>query len=344
MLGIFAKKRELHFKKNILRGLYEDNLRITGKYSGNKKSFYFLKKASLFLILVGVIILVKWDNVDLTAFSDNELKAKLMPQNPEISATAIKANPSEYKPLTQAKTVSISRMFGLGIKTIMIDPGHGGLDSGTTGKSGLKEKDITLDIAKKLKERLKQYPDYNVILTREDDITLPLKKRVELAHKHKADIFISIHLNYLPTRPINMIETYYFGSSTDENALKSAERENAGSQYTTSEFKDIIEKISLTLKLQESKELAASIQNSLFINSRKQNKNILNFGVKRAPFVVLLGVDVPAVLTEISCISNKTEEKKLYTDEHRENIARYIETGILNYLNKGETRYEAKRR
>lgn len=344
MLDIFAKKRELQFKKNILRGLYEDNLRITGKYSESKKSFYILKKISLFFMLVAIIILVKWDNVDLTAFSENELKAKLLPQNTETYATAITANPSEYKPLMQAKTVSISRMFGLGIKTIMIDPGHGGTDSGTIGKSGLKEKDITLDIAKKLRERLKQYSDYNVILTREDDTTLPLNKRVELAQKHKADLFISIHLNYLPTRPINMIETYYFGSSTDANALKVAEKENAGSQYTISEFKELIEKISLTLKLQESKGLATSIQKSLFLNSRKQNENIFNFGVKRAPFVVLLGVDVPAVLTEVSCISNKNEEKKLHTDSHREDIARYIETGILNYLSKGETRYEAKRR
>lgn len=341
MLGIFAKKRQLRFKKNILRGVYEDNLRITGKYSENKKSFYVLKKISLFLMLVAVIILVKWDNVDLTAFSENELKAKILPQNPENSRTA---NPSEYKPLIQPKTVSITRMFGLGIKTIMIDPGHGGADTGTVGKSGLKEKDITLDIAKKLRDLLKKYPDYNVILTREDDITLPLNKRVELAHKHKADLFISIHLNYLPARPINMIETYYFGSSTDASALKVAEKENAGSQYTISEFKEIIEKISLTLKLQESKELAASIQKSLFLNSRKQNENILNFGVKRAPFVVLLGVDVPAVLTEVSCMSNKNEEKKLHTDEHRENIARYIETGILDYLNKGEIKHEAKKR
>jgi N-acetylmuramoyl-L-alanine amidase len=344
MLGIFAKKRELRFKKNIHRGVYEDNLRITGKYSENKKSFYILKKIFLFFMLVAMIILVKWDNVDLTAFSENELKAKLLPQNLETDQIVTAGNPSEYRPLIQPKTVSISRMFGLGIKTIMIDPGHGGIDTGTTGKSGLKEKDITLDIAKKLRELLKKYPNYNVILTREDDTTLPLNKRVALAQKNKADLFISIHLNYLPTRPINMIETYYFGSSTDANALKVAEQENAGSQYTISEFKEIIEKISLTLKLQESKGLATSIQKSLFLNSRKQNENILNFGVKRAPFVVLLGVDVPAVLTEVSCISNKTEEKKLHTDTHRENIAHYIETGILDYLNKGEIRYEAKRR
>ncbi|MFA4829049.1 MAG: N-acetylmuramoyl-L-alanine amidase, partial [Thermodesulfovibrionales bacterium] len=122
-----------------------------------------------------------------------------------------------------------------------------------------------------------------------------------------------------------------------------AEQENAGSHYGLSDFKEIIGKIGETLKLQESKEFAASIQKNLFLNSKKQNANVYNFGVKRAPFIVLLGVDVPAVLAEVSCLSNREEEIELNTESHRENIARYLEAGILDYLNKGEVSYEAKR-
>jgi N-acetylmuramoyl-L-alanine amidase len=164
---------------------------------------------------------------------------------------------------------------------------------------------------------------------------------VELALSTKTDLFISIHLNYLPHKPINIIETYYFGSSADTSAQRLAEQENAGSQYGLSDFKEVMEKLGRRLKTQESKNLAYSIQKNLFLNFKKENGNAYDFGVKRAPFVVLLGVDVPAVLAEVSCLSNKEEERLLNTPGHRENIAHYLEAGILDYLNKGETSYEA---
>jgi N-acetylmuramoyl-L-alanine amidase len=181
-------------------------------------------------------------------------------------------------------------------------------------------------------------------MTRENDVTLPLNKRVALAQSYKADLFVSIHINYLPSRPTNIIETYFFGSPSDDTTLKLAERENADSQYRLSDFRKIIEKIGDTLKYQESKKLAASIQKSLFLNISKEDGNVQNKGIKTAPFLVLLGVDVPAVLTEVSCMSNSKEEIELNNETHRENIAHYLETGILDYLNKGEAIYEAKRR
>ena len=271
------------------------------------------------------------------------MTASIMPQKNHPMPDESSMSSSDYKEFFSGYSIPLSRMFGLGVKTIMIDAGHGGDDPGTIGKMGTKEKEITLDIAKKLKERLKKHGGYNIIMTREDDITIPLNKRVELAQASRADIFISIHLNYLPSKPINIIETYYFGPSSDVKTLKLAQQENAGSQYGLSDFKDMIEKMGKTLKLQESKELASLIQKNLFINSRKKNGSIHNFGIKRAPFVVLLGVDVPAVLAEVSCLSNRQEEIELNTESHRENIARYIEAGILDYLNKGEAYYEAKR-
>jgi N-acetylmuramoyl-L-alanine amidase len=234
-------------------------------------------------------------------------------------------------------------MLGLKIKTIMIDPGHGGTATGTVGTMGTKEKDVTLDIAKRLKTHLVKSGRYHVVMTREDDSTVSLQKRVALAQEAKADLFISIHFNYLPRKPINTVETYYFGPSTDEKILTLAQKENAGSEYGLSDFKEIMERLGKTLKLQESKEFAECIQASLFRNSRKHSENIQNNGVKRAPFVVLLGVDVPAVLAEVSCLSNREEEQELGSESHRENIAKYLAAGVFDYVNKGALTHEAKR-
>jgi N-acetylmuramoyl-L-alanine amidase len=254
-----------------------------------------------------------------------------------------KVNTAELKAFVNSHNVFFSRMLGLKIKTIMIDPGHGGTASGTIGKFGTKEKDIALDIAKRLRTHLIKSGRYHVLMTREDDSTVSLEKRVTLTHEAKADLFISIHLNYLPRKPTNIIETYYFGPSSDEKILELAQKENAGSEYGLSDFKEIMERLGKTLKLQESKEFAESIQANLFLNSRKHNEDIKNHGVKRAPFVVLLGVDVPAVLAEVSCLSNEEEERKLNSETHRENIARYLAAGIFDYLNKGALTHEAKR-
>jgi N-acetylmuramoyl-L-alanine amidase len=266
----------------------------------------------------------------------------LLPVRSVSSDTTV--NTSELSAFLNNPNVFFSRMLGLKIKTIMIDPGHGGTASGTIGKMGTMEKDITLDIAKRLKTHLIRSGGYHVLMTREDDSTVPLEKRVALAQEAKADLFISIHLNYLPRKPINIIETYYFGPSyDDEKTLKLAEQENAGSEYGLSDFKEVMERLGKTMKLQESKEFAESIQANLFLNSRKHSENIQNHGVKRAPFVVLLGVDVPAVLAEVSCLSNRQEERELNSESHRENIARYLAAGIFDYLNKGALTHEAKR-
>lgn len=355
MLNMISKRRELKRRNAIFRGIYEDNLRIIGKPTGalSDKAPSFLKKMFLFFFITLLTILGHEHFQSLSLFPkfpEKQMTASLLTQKPSFPEIELQqlpteksVNPSDYKAFLSGPDIPLSRVFGLEVKTIMIDPGHGGADSGTAGKMGTKEKDIALDIAKRLKERLKKYGNYNVLMTREQDTTLPLNKRVELSRLGRADLFISIHLNYLPSKPINIIETYYFGPSSDAKTLKLAERENIGSQYGLSDFKEIIMKIGDKLKLQESKELAASIQKDLFLNSKKRNGNVYNFGIKRAPFVVLLGVDVPAVLVEVSCLSNREEEIELNTESHRENIARYLQAGILDYLNKGEKSYEAKR-
>jgi N-acetylmuramoyl-L-alanine amidase len=346
MLSAIPNKRELKLRQTILKGVYEDNLRIMGKRPDavRQRSSLLPAKNSLFLAVLLLGLLGSGNYSDLSSLQEKHqvVSAGAVMQGLASSPSESSVSPSDYAAFLDGSQ-PLSRMFGLGVRTIMLDPGHGGSDSGTVGKMGTREKDITLDIAKRLRQRLAKRGFYNVVLTREEDITLPLNKRVELANSGRADLFISIHLNYLPSKPINIIETYYFGPSTDAKTLRLAEQENASSHYKLSDVREMVEKIGETIKLQESRVLAASIQKSLFVNSRKQNGDVQDFGIKRAPFVVLLGAHVPAVLAEVSCLSNREEELDLNTESHRENIARYLEAGILDYLNKGEVYHEAKR-
>jgi len=343
MISAFSRNRELRVRRAILRGIYEDNLKIIGKLEGrtlHRHRPFYLKKPVLAFILTVAVVLGHGGTITNSYYSETRAVAD---HEDSAGRTGATIRPSDYKTLISDPQMPVSKVFGLGVRTIMLDPGHGGNDTGAIGKMGTREKEIALDIAKRLQIRLKKYPMFNVLMTREDDLTVPLNKRVESAIAARTDMFVSIHLNYIPSKPINIIETYYFGPPSDEKTYKLAEQENAGSQYGLSDFKDIIGKIGHTLRLQESKELAVSIQKKLFRNMKDEDIEVYDFGVKRAPFVVLLGVDIPAVLAEVSCLSNREEEMKLNTEQHRENIASYLEAGILDYINKGEINYEAKR-
>lgn len=341
MISAFSRSSETKVRQAILRGVYEENLAITGKrrIKLTHSRTFFLKKTFIVLLLSLIALLTQQNSLTTVLFPAGQVMAT--PSAARIAAQSSaepsedSVKPSEYAAMLGDRKVPLSRMFGLGVRTIMIDPGHGGSDSGAIGGMGTLEKDITLDIARRLKARLLSTGKYRVLMTREDDSRVSLNGRVEMAQRAKADLFISIHLNYLPHKPINIIETYYFGPPSDDKTRKLAEKENAGSDYSMSDFKEIIEKIGHTMKLQESREFAGAIQKNLFLNSRRVNEDIQDFGVKRAPFVVLLGVDVPAVLAEVSCLSNKEEEVQLGSEGHRDNIARYLEAGILDYLNRG---------
>lgn len=346
MIAINSRKRELRLRQAILKGVYEDNLRIIGRAPNiiARKIPFSMIRLLILLSVLSLVVLGQGNYLNFPSSAEKQTTSDVSEQKSFLMPVQETVGPVDYSAFLNVSKASLSRTFGLEVKTIMIDPGHGGSASGTIGKMGTREKDITLDIAKRLRERLKKYGNYNVLLTREQDITVPLNKRVELARSGKADLFLSIHINYLPSEPLDIIETYYFGPSSDDKTLKLAEHENAGSQYGLSDFREVIEKIGDTIKFQESRELAASIQRNLFLNIRREDRNVHNSGVKRAPFLVLLGVDVPAVLAEVSCLSNKEEEVQLNTARYRENIAHYLENGILDYLTRGEVSYEARRR
>lgn len=348
---MYFRRKEERFRQKLYKKVYLDNLRIIGKlpYPAFKRSpFPFNKFSTVFFSFLLIIF-------GYTAYSnhitihDGKIPLIFKAENgdarayPPVDSVPGSIAPLKYLSSMAIPEIPIAKVFGLKVRRIMIDPGHGGSDPGTSGRLGTKEKDLALDIAVRLKALLERY-NYDVIMTRETDETIPLKKRIELANSGMADIFISVHLNYIPKRPTNIIETYYFGLSSDEDILRLAEKENADSPYSLGEFKKIIEKVNSTMKFEESYRLADSIQRSLFTNIKRHDSGTIDFGIKRAPFVVLLGSEMPSVLVEVSCLSNRVEELRLGSSNYREEIARYIEAGILNYLrNKGEVIHEAKR-
>ncbi len=255
---------------------------------------------------------------------------------------------ANYNLLTAADAPPITALFGLGVRAIVIDAGHGGDQLGAVGAGGLREKDVTLDVANRLKARLERNGGYQVVMTRSGDETVSLARRAELANAAGADLFISIHVNSLPNGPFNIIETFYFGPPQDAATLKLAVAENQESEWPIGAFKTVIEKIGDTLKRQESLALARNIQASLYDNVKRHDADVIDKGVKVAPFAVLLGVDAPSVLAEISCITDPREEAKLRTPEYREQVASFLEDGIVNYLAQrrlrtgGAARYDSK--
>ena len=246
--------------------------------------------------------------------------------------------PRNFIALASGSEMPLAELFGLGIRTIVIDPGHGGRDPGAVGAGGLLEKEVTLDVARRLRDRLQKYPGYRILMTRDDDVFVSLRDRVHFANASQADLFISIHVNSIKSSVLNVIETYYFGAqAADEQALELAALENRGSEYLMAEFRGMIQKIGDTFKQQESQTLAAAIQENLYRHIRREGGRIENRGIKMAPFIVLLGADMPSVLAEITCISSLEEERKLADPNRREDFARYLEGGIVNYLNRSHS-------
>lgn len=249
-------------------------------------------------------------------------------------ATGSDALTGRYDTILAGLGMPMADLFNLRVQTIVIDPGHGGIDPGATGPHGLLEKDVVLDIARHLRDRLARSGRYRVLLTRDEDRKMFLKERVAFAKEHRADLFISIHINSLPAGygHLNYVETYYFGPHLDQRSLALAEKENHDSDYLMGDFREVIARIGDTLKTEESKELAASIHGRLYSNLKRHDPDLLDARAKTGPFVVLLGVEVPSVLVEISCLSNKAEETRLSQAGYRNDIANYLEKGIVDYL------------
>jgi N-acetylmuramoyl-L-alanine amidase len=228
---------------------------------------------------------------------------------------------------------SMIRVLGLKVGRIVLDPGHGGHDTGTIGPEGLREKDLVLDVAKRLGALIEERLGSEVIYTRTDDVFVPLERRTEIANDAKADLFLSIHANSSTLHSVAGVETYYLNFTTSRAALEVAARENAGSQKTVYELQDLLEKIALKDKVEESREFATRIQSALFSASAKGDPRARDRGIRKAPFVVLIGASMPSVLSEIGFISNAHDESIMKRAEYRERLAEALYKGLAGYAN-----------
>ena len=227
---------------------------------------------------------------------------------------------------------TLTRTLGLKVGKVVIDPGHGGKDTGTIGPTGLKEKDLVLSVALKLRDLLEERLNTEVILTREDDRFIPLEERTAIANQEGADLFISVHANASRNRRASGIETYVLSFATSDAEREVASRENASSQRNIRELEDLLKKIAMEDFNQESRDLAHAVQTELFSELSDERPRQKNRGIKQAPFIVLIGSNMPSILTEIGFISNPDDEKYYRNADAQNQVAEALYKGLESYF------------
>ena len=269
---------------------------------------------------------------DEKAVSDTPPTGSSRAKSTRLSASRKAMDPDvrEAKP-TASGDRSLIRALGLKIGRIVIDPGHGGHDTGTIGPNGLQEKDLVLEVGRRLGKLLETRLGAEVVYTRKNDTFIPLETRTAIANQQRADLFISIHANSSDDSAARGVETYYLNFTSSPEALEVAARENAVSEKSIYELQDLVKKIALKEKIEESREFAGDVQESLHSGLAAKSPAIRNRGVKKAPFIVLIGANMPSILAEISFVSNPADEHRLETSEYRQRIAESLYRGIAKY-------------
>ena len=229
-------------------------------------------------------------------------------------------------------SVSLARQLGLSVRRIVIDPGHGGKDPGTYVQGGVKEKNVVLMLAQILAEKTEEKLGCEAVLTRQTDVFMPLERRTAFANMQKADLFISLHMNAHRQADVQGIETYYLNMATDERAVLVAARENATSEKNISDLQSILNDLMLNTKISESSRLAHEVQKGMMGRLGKRYGNVRDLGVKQAPFYVLIGAEMPAILVETGFITNPTERKRLQSRAYLEALADGIVAGMESYI------------
>jgi len=235
-------------------------------------------------------------------------------------------------PANQRVPNSMVRALGLKINRIVIDAGHGGHDSGTLGPGGLEEKNVVLDVALRLGRMLRERLGADVIYTRTDDTFIPLETRTAIANQAQADLFISIHANSSPDTAARGVEVYYLNFTTSADALEVAARENAASDQSIHQLSDLVKKIALDDKINESRAFAEDVDQSLYNGLESGNPGLRDRGVKKAPFVVLIGANMPSILAEISFLTNPDDASELRDSAYRQRIAESLYRGVARYV------------
>ncbi|MFL5348217.1 MAG: N-acetylmuramoyl-L-alanine amidase [Hyalangium sp.] len=233
--------------------------------------------------------------------------------------------------LSRGAELTLVEQLGLKVRRVIIDPGHGGHDTGAIGKNGTREKDITLAISQKLADELKQR-GLEVILTRDEDRYVRLEDRAQFANESRGDLFISIHCNSAPTAKLHGVETYTLNISSDRYSIRLAARENASTEKGVSDLQFILADLATKANTGESTRLASQVQKSLVGQLSKDYSGVKDLGTKEALFYVLLGVKMPAILVETSFLSHAEEEERLNSEDYQDSVAQAVAQGVEDFL------------
>ncbi len=268
--------------------------------------------------------------MDLETISKYKIFSLHEPFRVVIDITGKAPEPTLKPRQPKNKNYTLAEQFGLGVKTIVVDAGHGGKDPGALGKGGLREKDVVLKVAKKVAAKLKK-KGYTVIMTRNRDVFIPLEERTAIANTKKADLFVSIHVNATVNRRVRGLETYYLSLASTPEERQAAALENAVSSKQLGELQSILADIMKNSKIKESRHFAGIMQSSLVKGMQKRYTQVENRGVRKAPFFVLIGAQMPSILVEVGFLSNRKEEKRLRSNRYLDGLATEIATGVDHY-------------
>ena len=298
--------------------------------------FFFVALPLAILFASYLMTNVAWEWIERATTPDPVITVAAAPRlgSEEANAQVVRdrlvlPNDEQLALLASAPTID-RETFPLEVRKVVIDAGHGGDNLGTEAPNGLVEKEIALDISTRLKELL-EAASYGVVMTREQDEFISLEQRATMANDLSGDLFISVHLNWIETRQVRGVETYYLGPTNDPYLQELAARENRDSGYSIADFRSMLERVYADVRQGESEKLAASVQRSLYNALRKVNPSLDDRGVKKAPFIVLTGTEMPAILAEVSCLSNEREARLLLAPEYRQFIAEALFAGIHSY-------------
>jgi N-acetylmuramoyl-L-alanine amidase len=322
-------------KRQLLREVVQDNVDLAeGRLPRGLKrppnvGLRVLMLVLLSLGLFGSTRLIP--SLGSSGVSARETRAAAQPAPVPVATVAKAPIPPPMPPMpTTAPTPVDAAVFPLAVRKIALDPGHGGDSLGTRAPLGLVEKELTLDIAQRLRKLL-EADSFEVVMTREQDSSVSLEERGLAANRDGADIFVSIHLNWIENLKARGVETYYLGATNDPYLTRLAAAENRESGYSMADMRGLLDRIYADVRQDKSRTLAEVIQASLFRSLGKVNPGIENRGVKAAPFIVLLSTEMPAILAEVSCLSNEDEAALLTKPLYRQYIAEALAAGIRSY-------------
>ena len=236
----------------------------------------------------------------------------------------------EVVELTAVAERMARQVLPLAVRRVIVDPGHGGEATGTRAALGVVEKEVVLDLAMRLRTLL-QKSGFEVLMTRETDVAVDLQERARIANEAHGDLFVSIHINWISDRSARGVETYYLGASDDPHITALAAAENRDSGYSLADMRHLLDRIYTGVRINESQALARKVQASLFGSLSEINPQLADRGVKRAPFIVLIDTHMPAILAEVSCLSNEREARLLQKPLYRQFIAEALAEGVRSY-------------